>query len=88
MPGDVSVVGFGDFSAAQHIRPALTTVKIDGVEFGIAAVRRLHARIRTPDIADFPVRTMVPNRIVERASVAQAPPQPPDWGDRSLSRER
>jgi LacI family transcriptional regulator len=73
IPEDVSVIGFGDFSPAQQIRPALTTVKVFGTEFGIAAVRLLDARIRHPDEMRFPIRFSIPNRIVERASVGRGP---------------
>lgn len=79
IPQDVSVVGFGDFAPAQQIRPALTTVKVFGELFGVAAVRRLHTRLRQPEIAEFPLRMMIPNRIVPRASVGPAPDPLPDW---------
>lgn len=34
IPGDVSVIGFGDFDFAQELEPSLTTVRIDGAEIG------------------------------------------------------
>jgi LacI family transcriptional regulator len=73
IPEDASVVGFGDFSAARQIRPGLTTVKVFGVNFGVAAVRLLDARLRLPEYPPFPIRVQLPNRIVERGTVAAAP---------------
>jgi len=75
IPRDVSVVGFGDFSAATQVSPQLTTMKIRASEFGRNAVRRLDARLRNPD-ADFaPVRIFVPNILIERSSAGPAPRQ-------------
>jgi LacI family transcriptional regulator len=73
IPEDVSVIGFGDLSPAQQIRPALTTVKVFGTDFGTAAVRLLDARIRRPDDMPFPIRLSIPNRIIDRASVGPGP---------------
>jgi LacI family transcriptional regulator len=69
IPEDASVVGFGDFSAALQILPRLTTAKVHGAEIGAMAVRLLDARINTPDFPAFPVRILVPARIIERQSV-------------------
>jgi LacI family transcriptional regulator len=38
VPDDVSVVGFGGTSVAQHARPALTTVSMPRYELGVAAM--------------------------------------------------
>src|SRR6185437_10760785 len=46
VPEDVTVIGFGDFSAAQQITPQLTTVRLPGRDMGAAAVRLLLDRIR------------------------------------------
>jgi LacI family transcriptional regulator len=46
VPEDMTVVGFGDFSAARQITPQLTTVRLPGRDMGIAAVRLLMDRIR------------------------------------------
>ena len=72
IPDAVSVIGFGDFTPAQQIRPALTTVEVRGTDFGAAAVRLLDTRIRRPEELPFPIRIAMPNRIVERASVGPA----------------
>ncbi|MGV8988525.1 MAG: LacI family DNA-binding transcriptional regulator [Cypionkella sp.] len=73
IPEDASVVGFGDYSAAQQIRPALTTVKVFGVEFGVMGVRRLDSRLRNPDLEMRPLRLQIPNQIIKRKSVGPAP---------------
>ena len=41
VPGDVSVVGFGDMSEARYFRPSLTTVRLDFNEVGRSTVARL-----------------------------------------------
>jgi LacI family transcriptional regulator len=74
IPEDASVVGFGDFSAASQILPRLTTVKVFGADIGAMAVRLLDARINTPDYPTFPVRVLIPARIIERQSVGPAKP--------------
>lgn len=73
IPHDASVIGYGDFSSAQQILPALTTVRVFGQEFGAAAMRRLDSRLKTPSVPDFPTRIQVPNSLVERGSVAACP---------------
>lgn len=73
IPHDASVIGFGDFSSAQQILPALTTVRVFGYEFGAAAVRLLDSRLKSQAIPDFPMRIQVPNLLVERGSVARCP---------------
>lgn len=77
IPRDVSVIGFGDFSTAQQIRPPLTTVRVFGQNFGAAAVRLLDARMRSQTFPDFPMRIKVPNLLVERGSVAVCPSDKP-----------
>jgi LacI family transcriptional regulator len=46
VPEDVTVVGFGDFTAARQITPQLTTIRLPGRDMGAAAVRLLIDRIR------------------------------------------
>lgn len=68
IPEDVSVVGFGDFSAAIQISPQLTTVRVDGGEMGAAALRLLLERIAGRR-ADAPSqRVLIASRIIERRS--------------------
>ena len=73
IPHDASIIGFGDFSAAQQIRPALTTVKVHGHRMGRTALRHLVTRLRTPDWPDYPVRLQIPNTIIARSSTGPAP---------------
>jgi LacI family transcriptional regulator len=73
IPQDVTVIGFGDFSAATQITPNLTTVKTQGHEIGAGLARvlddRIHARIN-PAI---PLRIMVTGNLIERQSSGPAP---------------
>lgn len=68
IPEDVTVVGFGDFSAATQISPQLTTVKVQGQQIGAGCVRVLDDRIQDRVPRDVPVRMLVANRIVNRDS--------------------
>lgn len=77
IPRDASVVGFGDFSAAQLIRPALTTIRTPGSEIGMVAVRLLDLRIRIPDWSPTPIRMLVPNTLVMRESMGPMPASAP-----------
>lgn len=69
IPDDVSVIGFGDYSAAQQILPHLTTIKVPGTNIGVMAVRLLHSRASVQDFPTFPIRMLIPSFIVERNSV-------------------
>ncbi len=73
IPRDVSVIGFGDFSAAQQILPQMTTVKMHGVEVGRATVRRLDERINAEVEPIGPLRISIPSVIIERDSAGPAP---------------
>jgi LacI family transcriptional regulator len=77
IPEEASVVGFGDFTVARMIRPELTTIRTPGREMGAAAARLLDLRIRDPGAFQGPVRLMIPNRVVERASLGPAPGRAP-----------
>ena len=73
IPADKTVVGFGDFSSASQITPALTTVRLPGRDIGIAAVRLLLDRMRSDDqsIASAQRVYVVP-RLIERESSGRA----------------
>lgn len=73
IPEDASIVGFGDYASARHVHPPLTTVKVFGEEFGIAAARLLNTRLKSTDSPSFPMRIQIPNLIIERSTVGQAP---------------
>lgn len=73
IPDDVSVVGFGDYSAATQISPPLTTVRVFGREAGAAALALLLERIDRPRNQDQPPRSIrIVSRLIERKSTAQA----------------
>lgn len=76
IPEDASVIGYGDFSAAQQISPPLTTVRVSGHEMGAACVRVLDDRIHGRMPPEIPLRILVGGRIVERASCGPAPRAP------------
>ncbi|MDY6963157.1 LacI family DNA-binding transcriptional regulator [Pseudorhizobium marinum] len=73
IPEDMSVVGFGDFSAATQISPQLTTIKVQGLEMGATALRLLLERI---EMASHPVparRVLIASTFIERRSSGPAP---------------
>ena len=76
----MSVIGFGDFSAATQISPHLTTVKVHGPEIGAAAVRLLDDRIHGRIPPEIPIRMMMAGQIIERASCGPAMRQVPSAG--------
>jgi LacI family repressor for deo operon, udp, cdd, tsx, nupC, and nupG len=67
IPDDVSVVGFDDSALASSATPALTSVRVDYVEFGTAAATALLAAI-AGDPA--PVYSPSVPEVVVRASTA------------------
>ena len=66
IPEDVSVIGYGDYSAATQISPRLTTVSPRGQQIGCACVRLLDDRINNRIERGTPIRVLVGGRIVER----------------------
>lgn len=73
IPDDVSVVGFGDFSAARYVRPPLTTVRTNCADMGRAAVRLLNCQLTQSDWPKMPWRVRIPCTFVERQSTGPAP---------------
>jgi DNA-binding LacI/PurR family transcriptional regulator len=74
VPRDVSVVGFDDIPDSASFIPPLTTVHQDFAEVGRRCVHRILRQIRHEPID--PHTTLVPTRLVERASTAPPPPIP------------
>lgn len=70
VPADLSVVGFDDVPSAQHLRPALTTVRQDFGELGRRAIGVLLAQIEGTLPAALPPRVLP--HLVIRDSTAQA----------------
>lgn len=73
IPDDISVVGFGDFSAATQISPPLTTIKVQGLEMGATAMRLLLERIETRSQPVIARRILIASTFVERRSSGVAP---------------
>lgn len=72
IPDDVSVIGFGDYSAATQISPRLTTVKVHGRQIGGGLVRLLDDRIMGRLAPDFAVRVMIASQLIVRESTGPA----------------
>ncbi|SDH52714.1 LacI family DNA-binding transcriptional regulator [Nonomuraea jiangxiensis] len=72
VPADVSLVAFDDAPWMSMVSPTLSAVAQDAYNLGVAAVRRLDARIELPD-ADS-VTTVLGVRLVTRESTAPPPP--------------
>lgn len=69
VPQDLSVVGYDDIYMAQNASPPLTTMHVDTLAMGRAAVQLLSLRLENPDMACM-ILTILPN-LIERDSVAQ-----------------
>lgn len=71
IPEDISVIGFGDFTAATMISPQLTTIRLEGAEMGATALRLLLDRIGASVAAPAPaLRVLVAGQMVIRRSAA------------------
>ena len=70
IPQDVSIIGYDDTYIAANTHPALTTMRVDTIAMGRAAVHLLALRIDNPESARMTL-TIYPT-LVERESVAQA----------------
>jgi DNA-binding LacI/PurR family transcriptional regulator len=66
MPEDVSIVGFDDIDMAEHLTPALTTVRIHKRAIGTMAVKTLIARAQDP--AALPIMILLPTELIVRGS--------------------
>lgn len=71
IPGDVSVVGYGDYIAAQHIRPPLTTVSVPGFAFGREAVRLIKDRLSDPTSKKYSLRVQIPSEVIMRETLGE-----------------
>ena len=70
MPGDISIIGYDDTYIAGNTHPALTTMHVDTVAMGRAAVHLLSLRLENPESARMTL-TIHPF-LVERESVSPA----------------
>lgn len=73
IPDDMSVIGFGDFSAATQISPPLTTIRVQGGEMGATAMRLLLERIETRGQPVVAKRILIASTFIERRSSGLAP---------------
>ena len=70
VPADISIIGYDDTYIAGNTHPALTTMHVDTVAMGRAAVHLLSLRLENPESARMTL-TIHP-RLVERESVTPA----------------
>ena len=73
VPGDLSIIGIGDFAGSAEMEPALTTVRIPAGQIGTAAGRHMVAAIAAGD-ADTVTREKFELDLMMRATTA--PPNP------------
>jgi DNA-binding LacI/PurR family transcriptional regulator len=71
VPGDVSVAGFDDTSAAAVSEPSLTSVALQSVDLGRRAAQTLLDQLNGKPPNDR--RTVIPSRLMVRASTAPSP---------------
>ncbi len=71
VPKRLSVVGFDDIELAQHVFPALTTLRVDKGLMGQMAMQLLLWRLENPNATH--VTTLIDAPLVERQSVAACP---------------
>jgi LacI family transcriptional regulator len=69
VPADVSIIGYDDTYLAVNTQPTLTTMHVDTIAMGRAAVHLLVLRIEYPDSA--PMSLVIHPNLVERESVAR-----------------
>ena len=71
VPDDISVIGFDNIVLAQHVSPALTTMRVDKMGMGRQAASLLVNRIEYPQSAL--VKSLIRPQLIERDSVASPP---------------
>lgn len=70
VPGDLSIVGFGDFDFAPHIKPSLTTIRTSTEEIGRMAGDYLVNAVNGRPVVR---RTELPADLIVRESTGRAP---------------
>ncbi len=74
VPEDISIIGYDDTYIAANTRPSLTTLHVDTLAMGRAAVHLLSLRMDNPESARMTL--IIHSRLIERESVAFAPSSP------------
>ncbi len=69
VPEDISVIGFDNIVLAQHVTPALTTMRVDKMSMGRLAAQLLFNRLDYPMSSN--VRAVIQPQLFERESVGQ-----------------
>lgn len=69
VPQDLSIIGFDNIALAQHVTPALTTMRIDKKGMGRLAAQLLFNRLEYPEAGQ--VRTIIRPSLIERQSVCR-----------------
>jgi DNA-binding LacI/PurR family transcriptional regulator len=72
VPGDVSVIGFGDEGMGAYISPSLTTIRAPLQQVGAAAVELLFRRLRRENVEPPPQRLRLEPGLVVRQSCGGA----------------
>jgi LacI family transcriptional regulator len=89
VPGDVSVIGFGDVHAVRYLTPALTTIRIPAAEIAAAGVQRaldiLEGRGTQPRVRVHPVELVIRE---STASLSLPPGGARQGGGRTDTRKR
>lgn len=67
VPDDLAIIGFDNILLAQHITPALTTMRIDKMGMGRLAAQSLLNRIEFPEAGQ--IRVVITPSLIERQSV-------------------
>jgi LacI family transcriptional regulator len=67
VPEDISIIGFDNIVLAQHVTPALTTMRIDKSGMGRMAAQLLFNRIDYPNAAG--IKAIIRPQLIERDSV-------------------
>ncbi|WP_120222597.1 LacI family DNA-binding transcriptional regulator [Sphingopyxis sp. FD7] len=70
VPGDISIMGFGDFEIGREINPPLTTIHVDFAALGRRAAEMIMG-VLSSDMREPPRLVDVGLRLIERASVAK-----------------
>jgi len=69
VPGDLSIVGIGDFGGSEHLEPGLTTVRLPARRIGIQAADTL-LRMSETGLNPDPFNQSVPLELKVRGSTA------------------